>query len=301
MVAKIKMHPEGPEFSRMIFGAWRMADWGLSTNDNQKLIEQSIELGITTFDHADIYGDYQCEALFGEVLKQAPQLKEQMEIVTKCGIKLTSEHRPSHGFHRYDTSYEHIIWSAENSLKALNIDAIDCLLIHRHDPLMNADEVARAFSDLKQQGKVKHFGVSNHLPHQFNLLQSRLDFPLVTNQVEVSILHTDAMYDGSLDQCQQLNVAPMAWSPLAQGRLFTGTDEQSKRVQVKLAELSSHYGVTVDQLAYAWLLRHPSRIVPITGSGKIERVASAIKAFDVQMSDDHWFEILAASQGHEVP
>jgi predicted oxidoreductase len=166
---------------------------------------------------------------------------------------------------------------------------------------MNADEVAAAFSALKQSGKVLNFGVSNFSPSQFNLIASRLSFPLMTNQVEFSVLHTQPLFDGTLDQCQALNISPMAWSPLGGGRLFKSQEEQPSRVRTVLQTIGAELGLTIDQVAMAWIATHPARVVPITGSGKIENIRLAIEASKVKLSRQQWFAILAASQGHEVP
>lgn len=218
MVQRITLAPQGPEFSRFVMGYWRLMDWNMSPVQLADFIEEHLDLGITTVDHADIYGGYQCEAAFGEALKRAPALRERMEIVTKCGIATTA--KPEHALGHYITNSAHIVKSAEQSLINLATDRIDLLLIHRPDPLMDADEVAEAFLTLHQSGKVRHFGVSNFTPAQFALLQSRLPFTLATNQVEISPVHQPLLLDGTLDQLQQLRIRPMAWSCLGGGRLF---------------------------------------------------------------------------------
>jgi predicted oxidoreductase len=299
---RINISKEGPQFSRIALGLWRLNEWKLITGQIINFIETAIEMGITTFDHADIYGGYACEELFGKALSEKPSLRDKMEIVTKCGIKLVSDKRPENMFHSYDTSKAHIFQSVENSLKNLHAGFIDVLLIHRPDPLMNAEEVADAFSELKKSGNVKYFGVSNFAPFQFNLLQSALDFPLVTNQVEVSVLKMDAMHDGTLDQCQQLGISPMAWSPFGGGELFWGNSEKTNRVRNELQKIGDELGnVSVDQVAIAWLLRHPAGMVPVLGTGKISRIKSAIAATETEITRDQWFRIWSASAGVEVP
>ncbi len=213
---------EAPAMSRIVAGAWRMGDWNWTPQERLRWIEQCLEMGVTTFDHADIYGGYTVEQLFGEALALAPSLREKMQLVSKCGICLTVPSRPQHRVKHYNTSASHIISSAENSLRVLGTDRLELLLIHRPDALMDADAVAEAFTHLQLMGKVQHFGVSNFSPAQFELLQSR--FPLVTNQVELHPLHLAPLHDGTLDQCQQRRIQPMIWSPLAGGRLFTATD-----------------------------------------------------------------------------
>lgn len=298
---RISISPEGPEFSRIALGMWRLNDWNMNTAELVRFIETALELGITTFDHADIYGLYTVEEMCGKALKEQPGLRAKMEIVTKCGIRLVSENQPENTFHAYDTSRNHIIKSAELSLKNLSTDYLDVLLIHRPDPLMDADEVAAAFLHLRKSGKVRHFGVSNFTPFQFELLQSRLDFPLVTNQVEVSVMKMDAMHDGTLDQCQKMRVSPMAWSPLGGGNLFTGDGEQEQRLRDELQKIGEELGgAAIDQVALAWLLKHPSKIIPMLGTGNVDRIRGAAGALDLELSRDQWFRIWTASAGQEV-
>lgn len=291
-----------PGFSRISLGMWRLNDWKFTGKQLLDFVTRAVELGLTTIDHADIYGSYSCEEQFGKALLLNPSLRQKMQLVSKCGIKLVSPNRQEHAFHGYDTSKAHILKSVENSLQNLKTDFLDVLLIHRPDPLMNADEVATAFSDLKQSGKVRFFGVSNFMPFQFDLLQSRLDFPLVTNQVEVSVLKMDALHDGTLDQCQKLKISPMAWSPFGGGELFSGNSEKAIRVRNELQKMGDELGgKNIDQIALAWLLLHPSHIIPVLGTGNFERVQSASGALNIHLSQDQWFRIWTASAGNEVP
>ncbi|MFT4412885.1 aldo/keto reductase [Fredinandcohnia humi] len=293
---------EDLSFSRIIHGLWRLANWNQSKQETLSLIENCLELGITTFDHADIYGKYTCEELFGHSLSLKPSLREKMEIVTKCGIKLPSPNRPEHKIVQYDTSKDHIIKSAENSLKMLQIDYIDVLLIHRPNPYMDPEQVAEAFFKLKADGKVRYFGVSNFKRSQYNMLQSYLDAPLVTNQLELSAFELENFEDGTLDLCLEKRIPPMAWSPLAGGRIFTGDDEKTIRLSATLKKVGSEIGAdTIDEVMYAWLLSHPAKIMPIVGSGKIERIQYAVKATNLSLSNEQWFEILQSSMGHKVP
>ncbi len=289
---------EGPEFSRIVLGLWRLGDWNMSAQDRLAFLQQSLELGITTTDHADIYGDYRAEALFGEALALQPSLRDSIEIVSKCGIKLVSPNRPAHQLQHYDTGRAHIIASAEKSLANLHTDYLDLLLIHRPDPLMNADEIAEAFTRLQQDGKVKHFGVSNFTPAQFELLASR--FPLVTNQIELSVLHMAPLDDGTLDQCQRLAISPMIWSALAGGRLFNDSSEQGLRVRKALQTVAAELGVAISTVAIAWILQHPSRPLVLTGSGRIEAVREAAVATAVTLTREQWFSLWIASAGRNV-
>jgi len=283
-------------------GLWRITDWKYSTTEQVKWTEAVLDMGARVIDLADIYGNYGAEKCFGTALAAAPALRNLFFLITKCDMKLTSDKKPEHRIKHYDTSKAHLVAAAEQSLRNLNTDRIDLLLIHRPDPLMNADEIADAFTTLKNAGKVQHFGVSNFTTSQYDLLASRLPFPLVTNQVEFSVLHTQPISDGTIDQCQRLRISPMAWSPLGGGRLFKSQDEQAIRVRTALEAVGKELGgLSVDQVAMAWIAQHPSRVVPITGSGKLENIRLAIEACKVKLSRQQWFTVLAASQGHEVP
>ncbi|WP_404431783.1 aldo/keto reductase family oxidoreductase [Sutcliffiella horikoshii] len=292
---------EDVSLSRIVHGMWRLNDWGYSKEEVVEFIEQCLDLGVTSFDHADIYGNYTVEEQFGQALDLKPSLRDKIEIVTKCGIKLISSNRPDHNIKYYDTSKEHIIQSVERSLENFRTDYIDILLIHRPDPMMDPREVAEAFTRLKEQGKVKRFGVSNFAPSQVKLLNSYLDEPLVTNQIEISATHLEHFDKGTIEQCQMDRISPMAWSPLGGGSIFTSTDDKVKRVRNVLEKIQGETGAeSMDQVLYAWLLNHPSKIIPIVGSGKLERVNSAVSSLNITLSKEQWFEILEASKGKEV-
>ncbi|EGQ8524646.1 TPA: aldo/keto reductase family oxidoreductase [Vibrio parahaemolyticus] len=302
MVAKVVTAPNGPEFSELVQGYWRAADWGMTAQERLSFLKQHIELGITTVDHADIYGNYECEALFGEALALDKSVRDQIQIVTKCDINLCGDKTPERKINHYDTSSAHIYQSVNNSLERLNVDEIDVLLIHRPDVLMDADEVAEAFTELHKVGKVKHFGVSNFTPPQFELLQSRLGKPLVTNQVEINPLNFEVAHDGTLDHMQMLRTRPMAWSCLGGGSIFSGESEQSIRVRNELEAIREEVGATsIDQVIYAWVRRLPSKPIPIIGSGKIERVQTAVNALNIELTREQWYRVWVASKGHGVP
>lgn len=289
------------DVSRIVHGIWRLSEWNMSKQEIIGLVEHCLALGIDTFDHADIYGNYTCEGLFGDALASEPSLNHQLKIITKCGIKLLSDKKPEHYIKHYDTSYEHIVASAENSLRFLKRDNIDVLLIHRPDPYMNAEETARAFSDLKQSGKVKEFGVSNFMPTQFSMLESYLDFPLVTNQVELSAVTLDNFENGVIDQCLEKRISPMAWSPLGGGSIFSAQTHRVLTIKNVLHRVADQHNTSIDQIMYSWLLSHPSKIIPIVGSGKAERITKAAQAIEIELSRQQWFEIWVASQGANVP
>lgn len=287
-----------PAFSRIVSGVWR---WGkLSPKEWERLVQHAVECNITTFDHADIYGDYGCEARFGEVLKKQPALRSKLQIITKCGIKLVSQFWPAHRIKHYDTSAEHIRWSVDNSLKNFNTDYVDLLLLHRPDPLMNPEEIAEVFTRLKHQGKVLHFGVSNFTPAQVEMLQFFVDVPLITNQIELSLFRYQALFDGSLEAMMKYRMRPMAWSPLGGGRYFT-SPETAKTTAHSLHELAEKYQCTESQLLLAWLLCHPSGIYPVVGTTRPERLSEATGALGVALDRQDWFAMLKAVTGKDVP
>lgn len=297
-VSRVALHDQGPTFSRLIMGYWRLMEWQLSPAALLDLMKYHLDLGVTTLDHADIYGGYQCEEAFGKALRLEPSLRERMEIVSKCGIALTA--RPEHALNHYNTGKAHIVASAEASLQKLGTDHLDLLLIHRPDPLMDADEVADAFITLRQAGKIKHAGVSNFTPRQSELLQSRLPFPLVTNQLEISPLNQSTTLDGTLDQCQQLRIKPMAWSCLGGGRLFNGQEYAPLRAE--LEQIRHEVGAQhIEQLVYAWVMMLPSQPLPLIGSGKRERIAAAVAAESIVLTRQQWFRIRKAALGYDVP
>ncbi len=288
-------------FSRIVPGLMRLLEWNLTSAELRDWIRACLDIGLTTFDHADIYGGFQCEAVFGSALSLDKSLRDKIQIVTKCGIQLVAQNRPDTYIHHYNTTKEYIIWSAENSLKMLRTDYIDLLLVHRPDPLMDADEIASAFVALKQAGKIRHFGVSNFTTSQFELVQSRLDFPLITNQVEFSVLQMAPLNDGVFDLCQQRRIAPMAWSSFAGGRIFSGSDDQAGRVKAKLESIAEAHHAKIDQIALAWILKHPVNVLPILGTGKLDRIKSAVESLNIDLTHQEWFSLWEASMGHEVP
>jgi len=286
------------DLSRIVAGMWRMTEWDMTPQQRLDFIEQCIALGVTSFDHADIYGGYGVEGLFGEALALKPSLRSQIQIVSKCGIKLISGRRPTHTIQHYDTSSAHIVASVENSLKELRTDYLDLLLVHRPDPLMDFDEVANTFQRLRSEGKVKEFGVSNFSRHQFETLNKRI--ALATNQVEFSPLHLDPMFDETFDGLQDLGVQPMIWSPLGGGRLFTAGDEQGERLRLKIKEVADELNRPFASVVFAWIMQLPCKPVPLTGSGRIESIKVAVEATQFSLSRPQWFEILRAARGHEV-
>ena len=285
--------------SRLVYGMWRLADdENISTSHVQAKIEACLAQGLTTMDQADIYGGYEAEEIFGATLKKAPHLRDNIEIVTKCGIVApVGRHRKARVKY-YDTGAEHINQSVEDSLRLMAIEQIDLLLIHRPDPFMDHHETGVALDRLITSGKVRAVGVSNFKPHDLTLLQSAMRHKLATNQIEISVLANQAFINGDIAFLQEQSIAPMAWSPLAGGALFSGGHQ--KLVSV-LKEFGKAQGVDVSAVAIAWLLAHPARIMPILGTNNLSHIAQISDATKVTIDRQSWFEIYEAAKGCEVP
>jgi predicted oxidoreductase len=271
---------------------WGIWDANFKTSDYQRMIEKSLELGFTTFDHADIYGDHTTEAEFGEVLKSHPELREQMEIVTKCGILRVCDNKPQHYIKAYDSSKEHILQSAEDSLRQLGTDYIDVLLLHRPDFLMNPDEIGEAFELLYRSGKVRSFGVSNFTKSQVEMLSESV--PVGTHQLEISVKALQAFSDGTLDQCTKDGIVPMAWSPLGGGDL-------PKALVEELKKRADEFGTTPQVIALAWLMQHPAGILPVIGTTKEDHLVKSKEALSIKLDRQQWYSIYQASTGVRIP
>ena len=300
--------------SRLGYGCWRLAPAGdVKTNLEiaRTAILAAVDAGFTLFDHADIYCHTRAESAFGEVLREHPKLRKKLLVATKCGIRFADE--PPGAPHRYDFSAEHIIRSCEQSLRRLHVEEIDLYQLHRPDWLMDATEVAIAFTSLHKSGKVREFGVSNFSPSQVGMiqreLQQKLEQPLAANQVEISLANLTAFTDGTLDQCQALSLTPLAWSPLAGGLLGDGgkdllPSQRGYRVEGVVAALdvmAAERNVTRTALALAWLLKHPTKIIPLVGSVNPDRIRAAAKADEIELSREDWYRLLAAARGEPLP
>jgi predicted oxidoreductase len=297
---RIELKP-GLSLSRLAYGVWRLSE--AADNSAQAVagrIQACLDQGITTFDHADIYGDYSCEALFGAALRAQPGLKARMEIVTKCDIMLLSDQRPGHRVKHYDTSAAHVQASVERSLQNIGVDAIDLLLIHRPDPLMDHHALGACLDSLIQSGKVRAAGVSNFMPWDMDLLQSAMKNRLVSNQIEISLMQTRGFVDGQIAHAQRLGVPVMAWSPLGGGRLF-GQEAAALRLRPALQRLASAQGVDETAVAIAWLLHHPARIIPVLGTNDPARIARMQDALRVTLDRQTWFELYSLANGADVP
>lgn len=283
-----------------IAGCMRWGKWGagFSTADYRNLIEQCLTEGIRSFDHADIYGDYTTEEEFGAALKEDKTLRSQLKIITKCGIKMVTENRPEHLIKSYNTGKKHIYQSVENSLRNFGTDYLDVLLIHRPDPLMHPQEVAEAVQTLQQQGKVLEFGVSNFLPHQVNMLKQYVDIKY--NQIEVSIIALSPFTNGILDNCLQHQIVPMAWAPLGGGVLTDDTHPNFRSINTTAIKLAEKYATGVNEILLAFLHTHPSGILSVIGTTKIERLIQAKRAADIRLTREDWFMLLKAATGEDV-
>ncbi len=268
-----------------------------------RLVETAFDAGYNFFDHADIYGDTTCETIFGRALKLHPGWREQMVVATKCGIWFANRPNPGDPA-RYDFSYEHIVRSVEDSLARLGIGTIDLLQLHRPDYLADPAEIARAFTELRDAGKVREFGVSNFRPTLLTAVQRALSFPLQVNQVEIHLGRLDCFTDGTLDQCLELGVTPLAWSPLDRGKLATGAEPDSEKRRGLLDALDAtaqEHGTDRTSVALAWLLKHPAGIIPIVGSANEARIRDLSRADTVELSRVTWYKLLEAARGERVP
>jgi predicted oxidoreductase len=296
--------------TRLIYGCMRLpGTWDPAKIDDQRrkeayaALEAAIEAGYEHFDHADIYAHGECERIFGEFLKGNAGLRERIVITTKVGIRWSGEPHAD-APHRYDLSAAYIERSCEQSLKRLGVDTIDVYLLHRPDLLMDPDEVAAAFDRLKQDGKVRYFGVSNFTPSQTSLLQSRMPDPLLCNQIEVHPLRLSPFEDGTLDYLQQQRITPTSWSPIAGGRLGDPPSPNSNAQARLLGALDAEArrsGVSRTSIILAWLLQHPSGILPIVGSRTPERIRDAVAADGVELSREAWYRIYLAARGDTLP
>lgn len=288
---KVSLGENGPEVSPIIYSFWRALEDpdGISYRTVQAKLQACLDLGITTFDHADIYGNYQVEELFGRAIKESAIKREDLIISTKCGINTVDASKPQYRNYHYDTSAEHIIKSVEQSLKKLSTDYIDVLLLHHYDILMEADETASAITTLVKRGLIKYFGVANFTVHQHQLLQSRLSIPIITNHLELNLLNTKPITDGTLDFIKQQYSRPLAWAPLAGGKLGDQNDVTSFHIANTLKRIAVEYAVNEEQLAIAWLLKLGA--LPIVGSNNMNRIKNAASAVSINLDRQHWYEI----------
>ncbi len=274
---------------------WGVWDKKLTTSEMVHLMNICIENKVTTFDHADIYGGYTTEAQFGKAFAESKIPREKIQLISKCGIQLAESRNNS--IKHYDYSKEYIVWSVENSLKNLQTDYLDVLLLHRPSPLMKADEIAEAVAKLKSQGKIIDFGVSNFTASQTELIQQKTEINY--NQIQFSATHHQVMLDGSLDYMQLHNIRPMSWNPL--GTVFREDIEQTRRLKILLGKLVEKYHMGSDTLLLAWILKHPSKVIPVAGTVNIARIQLLMKATELELEMEDWFAIWTESMGNKVP
>jgi predicted oxidoreductase len=287
-----------PKYSRIIAGTMTWGNWGkkLSKGEMITLMNHCLDAGITTFDHADIYGGYGNEEEFGNAFAESKINREDIQLITKCGIQYLCQARDNKVKH-YNYSTDYIIWSAERSLEKLCTEYLDLFLLHRPSPLMDPEPIAKAIEELKRSGKIKSFGVSNFTPSQIAMLETMV--PVQANQVECSLTAEGVMYDGTLDDCITKNRMAMAWSPL--GSYFKEESGRTARIKDVLGTFGKKYGASEDQLMLAWLIKHPAYIHPVVGTSNANRLTDAIRAVNIDLDLEDWFILLKASQGHEVP
>ncbi len=299
------------QVTRLAYGCMRLA-WqppavtqeGVETGI--RTLEAAVEAGYNFFDHADIYGRGACESIFGEALRRHPDWRDRLIVATKCGIRFEGDEG---GPHRYDFSADYIVRSLEGSLQRLNTDRVDLLMLHRPDYLADPHEIAEAFTRLRDAGKVREFGVSNFRPSLLSAVQAALPFPLQVNQVEIHLRHLDSFTDGTLDQCLERKITPMAWSPLDRGQLATGHlpafalagDPHWLQLVATLDQIAAELDTERTLVALAWLLRHPSGIIPVIGSTRPEAIVRATGATRLPLSREQWYRILLAAEGKRLP
>jgi len=309
--------PTDLNITRLCYGAMRIAGgWdkdkvdAAAIENGIRALEAAVDAGYNFIDHADIYGDTMSETIYGLALDRHPDWRDKLIVATKCGIRFEDE--PPGTPHRYDFSGEHIRWSIDQSLQRLKLERIDLYQLHRPDWLADPAEIAAALTDIYKAGKVRYFGVSNFRPSLVSAVQSALPFPLVSNQVQIHFLRLDTFEDGTLDQCLEKKMTPLAWSPLAGGRFGAALDdtrpwpESEKdvaavaRLKPLLRDVAQGYGTTPLAIALAWLMRHPSKIVPILGSVRPEVIKEAAQAAEIELDRDNWYRILRAARGKKL-
>ena len=292
---RIYLSDSGPKVSPAIYGFYRWSTDEINIHKMESIVDLCLEMGINTFDHADIYGGYQCEEMFGDIIKNKRIKREEIVLFTKCGVNLPDPSHPDIRVKYYDTSKEHIVRSLESSLRKLRTDYIDIFLLNQLDRLSNLEETALTLQKLKDSGKVKNIGVVNFSVFQHQLLSSYLRTPIVTNHIELNLLNTSALENGQVDYIKQRYMRPLATAPLAEGRIAHGTDEAAVRVRKKLEELAPRYGADIESVAVAWLVKLGA--LPLIGTTNEQRIKNVVKAFLINLERQDWYDLYAASRG----
>lgn len=293
---KIYLSDAGPKVSTAIYGFWRWKDMSVSGQEAmERIVNLCLELGINTFDHADVYGGYECEELFGKVMSQRSFRREDVVLFTKCGLNLPHPNRPDIRVRHYNSSAKHVTESVHNSLRKLRTDYIDIFLLNQLDPLSNLEETAIAIEALHKSGKIRNVGVANFSVFQHQLLASYLRIPVVTNYIELNLLHTNALDNGQIDYIKQRYMRPLAAAPLAGGRIENGTDEQAVKLRAKLQEIGHKYNANVESTAVAWLYKLGA--LPLIGTTKEGRIRNIAAAFDIDLDIQDWYDLYNTSRG----
>jgi predicted oxidoreductase len=292
---KTYLSDAGPKVSPAIYGFYRWSEQDLSLGKMEGIVDLCLELGINTFDHADIYGGYQCEEIFGEIIRDKRIRREDIVLFTKCGLVLPHPSRPDVKVKHYDTSKDHIIKSLENSLRKLRTDYIDIFLLNQLDPLSNLEETAITLQKLRDSGKVKNIGVVNFSVFQHQLLSSYLRIPIVTNHIELNLLNTSAFDNGQIDYIKQKYMRPLATAPLAQGQIANSIEKKPLLIRRKLEELASKYNANIESIAVAWVVRLGA--LPLIGTTDEQRIRNIVRSFDIDLDRQDWYELYEASRG----
>lgn len=293
---KTYLSDAGPKVSNAIYGFWRWKDMSVSGEDAlERTVNLCLELGINTFDHADVYGGYQCEELFGKVMSRRSFKREDVVLFTKCGLNLPHPNRPEYRVRHCNSSAKHITACVDSSLKKLRTDYVDIFLLNQLDPLSNLEESALAIEQLRNAGKIRNVGVANFTVFQHQLLAAYLHVPIVTNYIELNLLQTAALDNGQLDYIKQRYMRPLASAPLAGGRIENGTDEQAVKVRNKLHEIGEKYHANVESTAVAWLYKLGA--LPLIGTTKEGRIRNIAAAFDIKLDIQDWYDLYNTSRG----
>jgi len=287
-------------YSQIIAGVIRWGSWGgkMSSTKMASMIDQCMEIGVTTFDHADVYGNYTTEREFGDALILSTIPRDMVQIITKCGIIKPCAEKPGFQISHYNTSKRHILESVDQSLENFNTEYIDMCMINRPSPILQYEEIGEAFHILKEAGKVREFGVVNFSPAQITAL--RKYYPISGHQSELSLTHLSPFFDGTIDSCVTYDMLPMSWSPIGGGSIYTNTKDGAK-LESRLLKLADKYGWSLTEMALLFLMHHPSKIRPIINQPKMDKIKEAVEMQDQILSNEQWYEILIASQGHELP
>jgi len=292
---KIYLSDSGPKVSPAVYGFYRWNKADVNEAKMEAIVNLCLELGINTFDHADTYGGYACEELFGDILKKRSVRREDIVLFTKCGINIPHPSRPDIRIKHYDTSKEHIVNSLENSLQKLRTDYVDVFLLNQLDPLSNLEETAITLQKLKESGKIKNIGVVNFSVWQHQLLSSYLRIPIVTNHIELNLLNTAAFDNGQIDYIKQKYMRPMATSPLAEGLIANSNEKVPLRLRAKLEDLGAKYNANFESIAVAWLVKLGA--LPLIGTTNEQRIRNIVAAFTINITRQDWYELYAVSRG----